>query len=664
MKKSHISSRIITNIEAERFTFLTGFISLFGIIYIRNFFESVFEGTQILGFSPLHARSFYMVFIHFPLFYFSLFAWILLIFTLLTRENWTRIARFLVIGMAVITVTPFIDIIVSKGSGYRLTYLRGFEQFSEIPQFFLFTRDLLQASWGQRVEIILAIIGSFTYLFVKTKNLFKSLLAAILVYFVIFLHGILPNTIAKIPTYLGSTTLHFRTLITNGILPIDSQNYAVVFSLFIILAGILLFRRNDRVLNREIFGFKRAGFDVLFLCLGIFVSGILIGRYYHFILRNPLSYLVFSLAIFTVTFAVSAAYQRRTTMVFQLITVGAVFFALALSPLVLLFSFLTFLVRRYCRLTYLSLITSFLAGFFICYQGDSLKTALPVHRYAFPLRGRALSGWYHFLNQEYEEAFHQYEMAQPLSQSDEYTKRIAQCYCNLGNPDKAIELFESIATPDYETILELGKAYLQKGNWYKAEALYKEAMQRNIEPAEFALKIAEILSRGTDEFSLETVLEHCILLGNPRYKVLQIRGDFHMTNGYQDEALAMYSAALQQNSRSVKALAGTGIIYYNRQDYEQAEQQFRRALEIEPDNDALLNNLGALYIMRQKNDKAISLFQRSLRRNPNQPEAYFNLGLIYERMGRRSDALASYRKALQVNPSYLPARQKIEELKR
>jgi tetratricopeptide (TPR) repeat protein len=662
MKKSHSAQRLLKRIEDEKFSFLSGFISLFAIIYLRNFFESVFEGTQILGFSPLHAHSFYMVFVHFPLFYFSLFAWILLLLALFTGENWTKVARFLLVGMAVITIVPFIDILVSKGSGYRLTYLRGFEEFAEIHRVFVFTRDLLQASWGQRIEILLVIAGSLGYLIIKTRNILKSLIGSILVYFILFLHGVLPNTIAKIPTYLGLENLHFRTLITNGILPIDSQNYAVVFSLLIILAGIVLFRKNKKELNRQIFDFARSGFDILFLCLGMLISSFLLARYYHFILSNPLSYLIFALAICTITLAVSAARQKHTSLEFQLPAIGTVFFSLTLGPLVLLFISLTFVFRRFLKPKLLSVVPSFLAGFFVIYHGNSLKTALPIYRNTFALRGRALSGWHYFLNQEYEKALNQYEMAHALSEGDEYTKRIAQCHGKLGDLDRAIELLSSIANPDYETFIELGNAYTRKGDKDRAIELYEAAIQRNVEQAEFSLKVAEILSRGKDWNSLEESLERCLLYGNPRYKTLQIRGDFHMANGNQEKAFAMYSEALRENPRSVKALAGTGIIYYNRQEYGDAEQQLKRALEIEPDNDALLNNLGALYLMQQKNDEAIRLFQRSLRKNPNQPEAHFNLGLIYERMGRKMDALAAYRKALKVNPSYLPARKRIEEL--
>ena len=137
---------IIKKIEEEKYSFLIGFISLYAIILCRNIFESVFEGSQALGFSPIISHSFYMIFIHFPLFYISIFLWILLVFILLTKENIINVSKFLLIGFAVIIIAPFIDFIVSKGSGYKLTYLSGFKQITEIHRFFDFTKDLIQAS--------------------------------------------------------------------------------------------------------------------------------------------------------------------------------------------------------------------------------------------------------------------------------------------------------------------------------------------------------------------------------------------------------------------------------------------------------------------------------------------------------------------------------------
>jgi hypothetical protein len=46
----------IKKIEDQKFSFLIGFLTFFAIILCRNILESVFEGTQILGFSKIGSK--------------------------------------------------------------------------------------------------------------------------------------------------------------------------------------------------------------------------------------------------------------------------------------------------------------------------------------------------------------------------------------------------------------------------------------------------------------------------------------------------------------------------------------------------------------------------------------------------------------------------------
>lgn len=652
----------IKRTEDQQFPFLIGFLSLFAIILGRNILESAFEGSQMLGFTPLTSHSFYMIFVHFSLFYVSIFLWILFVFMLLTKEHWTKIAKVLLIGMTAILITPIIDIIVSKGIGYKLTYLTGFEQFTELHKFFDFTRDLLETSWGQRIEILLVLIGGSSYVFIKTKNYVKPIIAAVIIYFIIFLHGVLPNTIAKIPSYLGSHTLSFTTIITNGILPIDSQNYAVIFSLSIIVVGLLIFKKNNKELLEKIFDFKSSIFTILFLLLGIIYAILVIIPYYPFIFHSPLSYLIFLLAISTLGFANAAALSNTTSPGFHILVIASIFFAIVLGPIFLFLIVIFFLLKKLPRVKWFSLIPCFLAGFSLVHQEYTFKTIVPIEQKALEIKGRKLAGWSYFLNADYEQSLDQYLKAYSLEEDNEVLKRIGQCYLKLGNMNEGIELLSKITEPDYETILSLGQAYMQKQEDNKAIETYRIAIEENIEPADFYLKIAHIAARKGRESEMTEATDKALLYGSHQCEVYEIKGDFYLSKGDQIKALAMYNKALHYNPRSVIALSGRGITYYREGNISKAEEQFMKALKIEPNNDALYNNLGALYLVTNKLEEAERLFKKSLKKNPNQHEAYYNLGLIYEKMGKMEDALIMYHKTLGLNPSYMPAQKKIEEI--
>lgn len=66
----------------------------------------------------------------------------------------------------------------------------------------------------------------------------------------------------------------------------------------------------------------------------------------------------------------------------------------------------------------------------------------------------------------------------------------------------------------------------------------------------------------------------------------------------------------------VDRLLERGLIAFQRDDYEQAERLFRRALELEPRAKEAYNNLGALYAHRKEHAQAREMFRAALEINP------------------------------------------------
>ena len=659
-----IIKKIITEIEKEKFSFLLVFLTLFSIILTRNILESSFDGKQLLGFSVIISHSFYMMFVHFPLFYISLLTWILLVFKLLTKEETIKIAKVLLIGMTVIIIAPVIDIIVSRGSGYKLTYLTGPASITEIHKFFYFTKDLLQASWGQRTEIFLVLIGSFVYVFVKTKNYLKSILAPIIIYLVIFIHSILPNTIAGIPSYLGFKHLTPAAILGSGVLPIDSQNYSVIFSISIILSCLLTTLISRKNIIKEIFNLKASLISLAVNSLGILYGLFLIFRYYPFPLINPIFYLSVLLSILIAIFTNRISQLHINMTEFQILAVVVILFSLSLGYIFMLLILISYLFKRFLKPNWLLIIPLFIAGFSLIFQEDTFKTIIPIKSENIELKGRKLAGWTYFLNGDYKKALLIYLKAHSISYDNEIQKRIGQCYLNLGYLEKGIQELAKIENPAYETILSLGQAYTQNGKNEKAINIYKKAIKEGISPEEFYVKIAQIASRSGLENEMNKAIDKAFLYGTPRHKLYQIKADFYFRGENFEKAFLMYGKSLDYNPRSVASLTGKAMTYYRQGKIKEAEKQLLKALKIEPDNDAVYNNLGAIYIAQNNYKKAEKAFLKSLKINPNQEEAYYNLGLIYEIMGDMPQAFQMYQRALNVNPEYLPAKIKIKVLQK
>ncbi|MEJ2568270.1 MAG: hypothetical protein P8Z50_05285, partial [candidate division WOR-3 bacterium] len=475
-------------------------------------------------------------------------------FKLLTKENTIKIAKAITMGMTVIIIAPLIDIIVSKGSGYKLTYLTGPETIKEIHKFFYFTKDLLQASWGQRLEISLVLIGSFSYIFMKTKNYLKSIIAPIIVYLIIFIHSVLPNTIAKIPSYLGFKKLTTTAILTGGILSVDSQNYSVIFLIFAILAGVLIIRIEKRNEIKRVLNLKYSYIAIITVFLGNIYGLFLISRYYPFIPFNPIFYLSILLNFLIIIFAVNITKKQINQTEFHLLLIGIIFSGISLGYIFLTLIVISYILKRFLKPNWIYLFTIFIAGFSLIFQESTFKTIIPLKNKNIELKGKKLTGWTFFLNGNYEKALLTYLKANSIFHDKETQKRIGQCYLNLGYLEKGISELEKIEKPDYETILSLGQAYIQNGKTRKAINIYKKAIEDGVSPEEFYLKIAQIASRSGMEKEMNNAIDKANLYGTPKHKLYQIEADFYFRKGDLEKAMSMYNNSLAYNPRSIASL--------------------------------------------------------------------------------------------------------------
>jgi tetratricopeptide (TPR) repeat protein len=88
---------------------------------------------------------------------------------------------------------------------------------------------------------------------------------------------------------------------------------------------------------------------------------------------------------------------------------------------------------------------------------------------------------------------------------------------------------------------------------------------------------------------------------------------------------------------------------------DEAAQQYRRALDHDPDLVAALINLANIRYAKDELAEAQALYERAIGLDPTYFEAYFNLGNIHHDHGRYLDAEACYREALGLNPNYADA---------
>jgi len=90
---------------------------------------------------------------------------------------------------------------------------------------------------------------------------------------------------------------------------------------------------------------------------------------------------------------------------------------------------------------------------------------------------------------------------------------------------------------------------------------------------------------------------------------------------------------------------------YREKKYTEAEQRFKAAVEMKPNDPVLLNNLGFLYYAMGRYSDAVTYLQKTLAIDPKRKEAHGNIAEVYYRMGRKADAKTESEQYLALYPN-------------
>jgi tetratricopeptide (TPR) repeat protein len=102
-------------------------------------------------------------------------------------------------------------------------------------------------------------------------------------------------------------------------------------------------------------------------------------------------------------------------------------------------------------------------------------------------------------------------------------------------------------------------------------------------------------------------------------------------------------------------VAGDATAYYNRgnayadkRDYDQAIQDFTKAIELNPRNGVVYYNRGVAYGEKGQDDQAIQDFTKAIELNPRFAEAYYSRGSAYGEKGQHDQAIRDLKKACEL----------------
>jgi Flp pilus assembly protein TadD len=128
-------------------------------------------------------------------------------------------------------------------------------------------------------------------------------------------------------------------------------------------------------------------------------------------------------------------------------------------------------------------------------------------------------------------------------------------------------------------------------------------------------------------------------------------GMVQSARGATDQALQTYLDGAKLNPKEIAFYLLAGGVYENKQDWEDAKQQYQKVLAIQPENPLASNNLAYVILQQGGNvDVAFSMAQTARRQLPDNPNSADTLGWAFYHKQVYTSAINLFKEAVRKEP--------------
>ena len=225
--------------------------------------------------------------------------------------------------------------------------------------------------------------------------------------------------------------------------------------------------------------------------------------------------------------------------------------------------------------------------------------------------------------------------------------------------DAAIDIVERLlATENDSAVLQAlrANAFLKKFGlsrdvtWvHRAEEACREALRLDPHSPDVLTTLARVqIQTGHSADAVDT-LRQLLVLQARSAEAYQLLSTAYENLGRYDEAECARRETIALQPGYWGAINGYGTLLFRQGKYAQACDQWRRVLELTPDNTQALYNLAAAQTLLGNLEQAVDLYQRSIAVRPT-ATAWTGLGTVLFYLGRLSEAEEAFASATRINP--------------
>ena len=142
--------------------------------------------------------------------------------------------------------------------------------------------------------------------------------------------------------------------------------------------------------------------------------------------------------------------------------------------------------------------------------------------------------------------------------------------------------------------------------------------------------------------------------------------ELEQTGAPMEQIVEAYRKASEIDPNSAGALVNLGTVYFNAQQWTEAERHYRQALEVDPEYALAHFNLGNLFDEKGDSVAALAHYLAAIRIHPNYADAHYNVALLYQSTGQPLKAVRHWKLYLKLDPGSswsAIARRELDKLK-
>jgi tetratricopeptide (TPR) repeat protein len=251
-------------------------------------------------------------------------------------------------------------------------------------------------------------------------------------------------------------------------------------------------------------------------------------------------------------------------------------------------------------------------------------------------------------------AFNEATLLEPDS-ADNY-KNLAFVYLSSGRNEEAIEPLENLIelNKEFDGYKYLGDIYFSMGTAKSSSYSMSGNAQDSVDAAAYYNRCIAVLEEGIKLYPNEG-------------DMLRTLSGAYIEVGKVDVALSSFKSLVEREPDNKTYRYNYGVLLLQTEDFPAAEEQFQKALEIDPEYDNAAYNLGVTYVSWGKQlkqleeqteeytDEDIEKFKNALpyierisEAEPDDAQVWELLGQVYSILGMQDKALDAFNKADQL----------------